>query len=262
MTNPNVTMTLEEAVEEVLTVLTGQDLRYDPDMDRYRVVTKFLNRALRANALEAEWSYYSDLEDVGVVHAGDEQIAIRSTVRVRGIGDDAVRLVDPNGRTVVWAYLLPRDSLHKYNGRPGLWASHTRGIITFSKRLGSQYEGLTVRVPVMREPRMFNLPPKPKPGEAPVEVPEEVLEQELDFDYPDIVIARAAFLYAFTDPVMQPRAPMLEDLYKNYQYQLVERDTNVTDMPYMNEFFVPVQSGLNDHSFGWNGPHPHSDERR
>ena len=103
MTNPNVTMTLEEAVEEVLTVLTGQDLRYDPDMDRYRVVTKFLNRALRANALEAEWSYYSDLEDVGVVHAGDEQIAIRSTVRVRGIGDDAVRLIDQHGRTVVWA---------------------------------------------------------------------------------------------------------------------------------------------------------------
>ena len=60
--NPDVTMTLEEAVVEVLNVLTGQTLNYDPDMDRFRAIALHLNRALRSNALETSWSFYHELE--------------------------------------------------------------------------------------------------------------------------------------------------------------------------------------------------------
>ena len=261
--NPNVAMTLDEAVGEVLGLLTGQDLTYQPEYDRYRSVTRLLNRALRGNALEAEWSYYSDLEVVGTVHAGDREVALRNTIRVRGIGDDAVRLVDQNGHVAVWAYLLPRDSLHKYQGRPGIWAAATRGILSFSRPLGQAYEDFEIHVPVMREPRMFNLPPAPEnPEDPPTEVPDDVREQLVDFDFPDVVIARAAFLYAQTDPVMQPRVPMLEQQYKDLMYQLIERDTNHTDSPYLNEFFVPISNSIDGNSYGWTGRHPHSDERR
>ena len=57
--NPELSMTLTDAVGEVLANLTGLDLTYDPEMDRFRAVTRALNRALRANAVEAEWSYYA-----------------------------------------------------------------------------------------------------------------------------------------------------------------------------------------------------------
>jgi hypothetical protein len=43
-------------------------------------------------------------------------------------------------------------------------------------------------------------------------------------------------------------------------YQVIERDDRNTDSPYLNEFFVPVQSGLETHHFYHH--HPHSDERR
>ena len=52
--NANVDLTLDEAVGEVLGLLTGMELAYDPQFDRYRTVTRFLNRALRQNALEHE----------------------------------------------------------------------------------------------------------------------------------------------------------------------------------------------------------------
>ena len=261
--NPNVAMTLDEAVGEVLGILTGHDLMYKPEYDRYRVVTRLLNRALRGHALEAEWSYYSDLENVGTVHTGDREVALRSTIRVRGIGDDAVRLVDADGHAVVWAYLLPRDSLHKYGNRPGIWAAATRGILTFSRPLGSAFAGLEIHVPVMREPKMFELPPPPEnPEDPPTEVPDEVREQLIDYDYPDVIIARAAYLYAQTDPVMQPRVPTLEGAYKDMMYQLVERDTNHTDSPYLNEFFVPISNSIDGNGYGWGLIHPHSDERR
>jgi hypothetical protein len=71
------------------------------------------------------------------------------------------------------------------------------------------------------------------------------------------VIARAAYLYAQTDPVMQPRVPTLEDVYKNFQYQVIERDTTNTDMPYLNEFIVPVESELRSENYNAHR-HPHA----
>ena len=85
--NADVDLTLDEAVQEVLSLLTGLDLAYSPNYDRYRVVTRFLNRALRQNALEHEWSYYSSLETIGQAQAGDKDLAIRATVRPRIIGE-------------------------------------------------------------------------------------------------------------------------------------------------------------------------------
>jgi hypothetical protein len=98
---------------------------------------------------------------------------------------------------------------------------------------------------------MFRLP------EIGSEVSSTIRNQPIDFPYPDLVVARAAFMYAQTDPVMQPRAQTLEDQYKNIMYQLIERDTASTETPYMNEFRLPVQNGLipdyDPHL------HPHSD---
>lgn len=259
--NPEVSMTLDEAVEEVLGMLTGLDLQYAPEQDRYRSVVRQINRALRHHALEHEWSYYSSVEDVGTAHAGDQQVALRSTVRPRIINDDQVRLVDADGRPVVWAAFLDRASLHKYDGRGGLWATCTRSTLEFSRPFGSGEDGLTIQVPVMREPRMFRLPDQPEdPNEPLVSVPDAIREQLLDYDYPDVVLARAAFLYAQTDPLMQPRVQTLEAQYKDLMYQLIERDDKNTDSPYLNEFFVPVQSGITDTRFVHR--HPHSDERR
>ena len=89
MANPDVAMTLDEAVEEVLGLLTGLEVAYDPQYDRYRAIARTLNRALRANALEHEWSYYSSIENVGLAHAGDTDVALRSSIRLRKIGDDS-----------------------------------------------------------------------------------------------------------------------------------------------------------------------------
>ncbi len=111
MPNPEVQLTLDDAVEEVLGLLTGMELRYAPELDRYRSITRQLNRALRSIALEREWAYYSDLEEVGVVHAGDQDIHLRAAVRPRIIGDDAVRLCREDGVPLVWAYFLPRDAI-------------------------------------------------------------------------------------------------------------------------------------------------------
>ena len=262
--NADVDLTLDEAVGEVLGLLTGLELSYSPEYDRYRSVTRFLNRALRANALEHEWSYYSSLETVGIAQAGDRDIALRATVRPRIVGDDAVRLVDKDGNVAVWAYMLPRDALHKYNGRyAGLWCSVTRTTLTFSRSLPASMEGLQIQIPVMREPRMFNLPPVPEdPMDPLVTIPDEVREQTIDFDYPDVVIIRAAYLYAQSDPIMQPRVQTLEAQYKDLMYQLIERDDRHTDSPFINDFFVPISNSVDGGGAGWFGNHPHGDERR
>ena len=237
--NPNVTMTLEEAVREVLVLLTGQTLQYDPDMDRFRAVTQFLNRALKSNALEANWSYYSTAitQDLTGL-AGDLTIDITTDYRYRVIGDDAVRFLD-DGVPVAWAYFLPRDSLHKYRNRSGLWCSFTRNTLTFSRPIPESYDGLVLEISVMREPAPFALPADPM-----TDVDQAVLDQEIDFDFPDVITARAAWLYAQTDPLMQPRVQTLEDQYKDLMYQLMERDTAFTDTPYQNEFIVPVQNDI------------------
>lgn len=250
--NPEVTLTLEQAVDEVLGLLTGLDLTYDPSLDRFRAITRQLNRALRSNALEREWSWYASTESVGTAVAGDMELTLRASVRPRIINDDAVRLVNEHGRPVVWAYFLPRDALHKYQGKRGLWCSVTRNTITFSRPLYEGEEGLEIQVPVMREPLMFRLPETL--GE---EVPEEILQQQIDFAYPDVITLRAAFYYAQTDPVMQPRVQTLEAQYKDLMYQIIERDDRNTDSPYSNEFFVPVQNTIH-HGPGPVHWHPHA----
>ena len=262
--NADVDLTLDEAVQEVLSLLTGLDLTYSPNYDRYRVVARFLNRALRQNALEHEWSYYSSLETIGQAQAGDKDLAIRATVRPRIVGDDAVRLVDGDGNVRVWAYMLPRDALHKYNGRyNGLWCSVTRTTLSFSRPLPASVEGLDIQIPVMREPRMFQIPPVPDDPQEPVdEIPQEIRDQVIDFDFPDVVIVRAAWLYAQSDPIMQPRVQTLEAQYKDLMYQLVERDDRHTDSPFINDFFVPISNSVDGGGSGWFGAHPHSDERR
>jgi hypothetical protein len=259
--NPETMLTLDESVAEVLGLLTGLDLHYAPELDRYRAITRQLNRALRSNALEKEWSYYSSTESVGPVHAGEQDVQLRSTLRPRIINDDAVRLVNADGRPVRWAYFLPRDALHKYAGRGGLWCAATRNTLSFSRPFGTGEEGLDIQVPVMREPRMFRLPEQPEdPNEPLVAVPDEIRNQPLDFPYPDVITLRAAFYYAQSDPIMQPRVQTLEAQYKDLMYQIIERDERNTDSPFENEFFVPVTGSLGGD--GTRHSHPHADERR
>lgn len=250
MSNPEVELTLDDCVADVLGLLTGLDLEYAPELDRYRAITRQLNRALKANALEHDWSYYSSVLDIGSTNEGINEFQVANTQRVRIVDDDAVRLVDPESeRPVIWAYMLPRDSLHKYAWRQGLWSSILRRTIHFSRPLREQEVGLTVQVPVMREPRIFRLPEK---GE---DVPEAVQTQRIDFDFPDVIVARAAYFYAQADPVMQPRAQTLENEYKGMMYQLIERDTKHTDSAYINEFVVPVESSLRNDTPWHLNPH-------
>lgn len=260
--NPDVAMTLDDCVEEVLGMLTGLELRYDPTLDRYRAVTRQINRALRANALEREWSYYSDLEEIGTAVAGQQDLSIRASIRPRIIGDDSVRLCNDEGTPMVWAYFLPRDAIEKYPARRGLWVAITRQSLHFSRPFYTHEEGLRIQLPVMREPKMFRLPEQPEADEGePVPVPAEIRNQLLDFEFPDAVLQRAAYYYAQTDPIMQPRAQTLEQEYKNTFYGLNERDDRNTDSPYLNEYTVPIQSGINSVSQqDWH--HPHADERR
>ena len=253
--NPELTLTLDDAVAEVLGMLTGIDLTYVPEADRYRSVARQLNRALRNNALEHEWSYYSTLAETEPIVAGLNGVELGATLRPRQTGDDACRLVDTDGVVREWAYFLPRDAIHKYQGRSGgLWCTATRSALLFSRSFYDYEEGWTIHVPVMREPELFRLPAT---GET---VPDETREQPVDFSYPDVITMRAAYYVALTDPVMQPRAQTLEAAYKDLMYQVIERDDRSTDSPYVNDFFVPVQSGLV--SEGLDHAHPHADERR
>ena len=261
MSNPETELTLDDAVGEVLGMLTGLDLVYDPQYDRYRAITRTLNRALRAVAVEKEWSYFVSTLSVGTAVQGEDQLWLTSTQRPRIVNDDCVRLVNDEGVVRMWAYFLPRDAIHKYRGRTGLWVSHTRNALQFSRPFTAAEDGLEIQMPIMREPTMFRLPAQPEDPEAAlVAVPQDVRDQLIDFQYPDLVILRAAFYYAQTDPVMQPRVQTIEAQYKDMMYQLLERDDRVTDSPYLNEFFVPIQNGIVGQSFVH--AHPHSDERR
>lgn len=259
--NPETTLTLDECVAEVLGLLTGLDLTYSPEYDRYRSITRQLNRALRSNALEREWSWYSSTTSLGTAAEGETSVFIPNSLRPRIINDDAVRLCNEDDRPVRWAYFLPRDALSKYDDRPGLWAAVTRNELKFSRPFSAAEDGLDIQLPVMREPIMFRLPPPPEDESDPVvPVADAIRNQPLDFWYPDVVVLRAAFYYAQTDPVMQPRVQTLEAQYKDIMYQIIERDDRNTDSPYLNEFFVPVMNNIVNEPMGHR--HPHSDERR
>ena len=110
--------------------------------------------------------------------------------------------------------------------------------------------------------QMFQLPPQPKlPNQAQPAIPTSLLTQEIDFDYPDLVIAKAAYFYAQSDPVEQPRVQQLDQEYKSLFYALNEQEDRSTDLPFLNEFTVPIQGNIYDTS-SWDMHHPHSDERR
>ena len=259
--NTQLNLTLDDAVTEVLGLLTGLDLAYDPTYDRYRAVTRMINRALRAFALEHEWSYYSDTVEIALATEGTNILTMPPDLRPRMIRDDAVRLVDTNGVVRVWAYFLPRDALHKYGDRRGLWVAYRDNELLFSRPFFDYEVGWSVQAPVMREPTMFVLPDPPEDAADPVQiVPALTRNQPVDFFYPDLIVARAAYMYALTDPIMQPRAQTLEANYKDLMYQLIERDDRMTDSPYENEITLPIQSGLSGHSYNGHG-HPHADAR-
>ena len=257
VTNPELTLTLDDAVAEVLTLLTGLDLAYRPELNRYVTIARQLNRALRSNALEHEWGYYSTTMSAGAAVENDQTVWLPADLRARAVGDDAVRLVNTDGDTVRWAFVLPRDALSKYWARAGLWCAVTRNAIHFSRPFTNAEAGLDIQVPAMREPTMFRLPDQ---SQELVEVPQEIRDQPVDFAYPDVVVMRAAWYVSLTDPVMQPRAQTLEAQYKDLMYQIIERDDRFTDSPYQNEFTVPIQADLMGQGFVH--AHPHSDERR
>ena len=261
--NEEVTFTLREAVAEVLGKLTGLELQYDPDLNRFQAIARQINAALRSVATEKEWSYYSDTLNIGAAGGGAQEMALPANVRPRIINDDSVRLIrDCDDAPLRWAYVLPRDAIHKYRWMDGLWVSYTRSTIMFSRPLSEAEGACNVVLPVMREPIMFRIPVQPEdPEEDLIPVPEDVLEQEVDFPYPDLVILKAAFFYAQSDPVMQPRVQTLEAQYKDIMYQLIERDERNTDSPFTNDFVLPIHSGIDSAPGGYH-LHPHADSRR
>ncbi len=253
--NAENSMTLDEAVQEVLTSLTGQDLAYLPEHKRYQVITRMLNKGLRAVARENEWGYYYSTENVGPAVAGQRVVRLRSAIRPRMTGDDAVRLVQPSsGMPVTWAHFIGRDALHKYAGRD-LRVAWSNTDLEFSREFNTAEDGLEIHVPVMREPVMFRLPRQPEdPNEPLVTVPQEIRDQLIDFDQPDLVIAKAMYFYAQTSPIMQPRVPTLEANYKEVMYAVQERDQRVTDTPFQNEWDLGISGDATEPPLRGYGP--------
>jgi len=239
MANPEVAYSLEEAVAEVLGTLTGLNVSYEAEEDRYHSITRQINRALRSVATDNDWAYYSSTENAGTAHVGVRNVELRATVRPRILIDDSVRLCRvSDGYPMVWAHFLPREAINKVPDREQLWVAHTRSSLEFSRPFRSAEEGLDIMVPVMREPKMFRLPPA---GDA---VPQTVKDQLVDFEWPDLVIAKAAYFYAQTQPMMQPRVQTLEAAYMDLMYALKNRDTKNTDAPFMNPWSVPVDGSI------------------
>lgn len=243
--NPELAVNLDEAVAEVLNKLTGMMVRYRSEEDRYGVVATQINAALRLVATEADWSCYASKEEVGIVQAGDRIVPLRAGIRPRIMIDDSVSLCREDDYPVVWAAFLPREAINKVPDRTQLWVAHTQSTLEFSRPFRSGEAGLRIMVPVMREPVMFRIPPRPLDPNDPVPpVPLAVREQNLDFAWPDLVLAKAAYLYAQTNPTMQPRVQTLEAQYTDLMYALKERDSRNTDAPFMNPYFVPVENDI------------------
>lgn len=259
MSNIDTSMTLDDAVMEVLQLLTGLDLQYDPQQDRYNSIVRCINRALRSVALEHEWSWFSDVASIGPAVAGQQEVVLPSRWRARIINDDSVRLCDQDGNAVVWAYWLPRDALHKNIGRRGLWCSLVRQTVAFSRQFNDFEDGLDIRVPIMREPKMHVLPKQPETGDL-VAIDPDLLLEEIDFPYPDLVVAKAAYFYASTDPIMQPRVQTLDANYKDLMYQIIERDDRFTDSPDQNTWLLPVEGSLEGNHYFHR--HPLADDGR
>lgn len=260
MSNPETALTCDEAVGEVLGLLTGLDLQYAAESDRYYAIVRALNRALRSNALEHEWSYYASTENVGTATEGSNAVALLSTRRPRQTGDDAVRLLNDTGAIMRWAYFLPRDALHKYQYRNQLYCSIVGQQLLFNRAFYEKEAGLSIEVPVMREPTLIRLPAQPADPNLPsVPVDQAVRDTEIDFQYPDLIVLRGAYYYAQTDPVMQPRVQTLEAQYKDLMYQIIERDDRNTEAPEMNAWSLGISGSLRGETAY--PLHPHADGR-
>lgn len=247
-----VSISLREAVAEVHNILTGLDLSYDDRYDIFHACVRQLNRSLRTVALEEDWGWYADDLLLGVVSEGDQTFSVPPNVRLRVRQDDAIRLVDPaTKKTVRWAYFLPRDSLSKYWAAPELRAAFVRNNVVLSRPLLAREEGLEVWATVMREPRQTTIP------DSGTKIPDADLSRPLDFENPDMVIAHAAWQMSLSNPLYQPRAQTLEDVYNNFKYALTERDSDHSDSPMQNSF----TPSYGDPFIAMHHPHPHSDRR-
>lgn len=246
-------LTLSETVDEVVNTLYGLSTRFEPDTDSWHGMALTLRRALKVVATERDWIYYHDTVQVGTVEPDCSVIVVPSRYRVRKTGDDAIRLLDSRGRPVVWAYIIPDDALHKYRALSGLWCSVVRQEIRFSRPFYKAEKGLRVIAPVMREPYLW---PKLVSGQA---LPQDEMDRDIDFHRADMVVMKAAYLYAQTDPLLQPRVPQLEQDYRAVFYQVQEQDTNVTMGAMVNDFQLPIEGDYRFVSGHGYGLHPHSD---
>lgn len=247
-----VTMSLRDAVAEVHNILTGLDLEYDGRYDIFHAGVRQLNRSLRSVAMLEDWGWYAEDVQAGQTTLDQVTIELDDIYRPRVGQDDAVRLVDPDSGLVrYWAYYLPRDSVSKYLYRPELRASFTRNTLTFSRPLQAFEAGLNIVVPVMREPRQTRVP------DAGQTLTDAELNRAIDFEFPDLVVAHAAWQTSQSNPLYQPRAQTLEAAYDDIRYALLERDSNHSDSPLRNTF----TPSYGDPYLAMPHNHPHSDRR-
>ena len=246
-----VQLSLQESVNEIHNILTGLDLTYEDRYDIFHATVRQVNRSLRQVALEDEWAWYVEEVDAGTTTVDMTEVELNSAYRPRVQQDDAVRLVNANGITVSWAYYLPRDSLNKQMHRPELRVAFTKNVIKFSRPLQLFESGLSIIVPAMREPKQTRLP------EAGARLTPAELSRAIDAEYPDLIVAHAAWKMAMSNPLYQPRAQTLEEEFNDLKYALTERNTNHSDSPMRNNF-VP---SYGDPYLATPHVHPHSDRR-
>lgn len=242
---------LSEAVNEIHNILTGLDLQYEDRMDVFHATVRQVNRSLRQVALEDEWAWYVEEVDAGTSAEGMTEVELHSSYRPRVQQDDSVRLVNSDGITLYWAYYLPRDSLNKQMYRPELRVAFTKNVITFSRPLQRFESGLSIIVPAMREPKQTRIP------ESGQRLSTADLARAIDAEYPDLIVAHAAWKMAMSNPVYQPRSQTLEEEFNDLKYALTERNTNHSDSP-MRNTFVP---SYGDPYLAIPHGHPHSDRR-
>lgn len=250
MANPELQITLDQAVYQIQQRLFGLEQHWKPESPKYYLTVDFLNQALRMVATELEWNYFASTEEVGTCQQGVNRVPLRAAIRPRINIDDSVRLEDNDGVIHTWAHFLPREAIHKSPDRNQLWVAHEKASLQFSRGFRLGEAGLKIMVPVMREPKLFRLPDRPEDPMAtePLPVPIETRRELVDFEWPDLVILKAMYLYAQTDPILQPRVQTLEANYQDLFYALRDREQRNTDAPFMNPFFVPIENDIFGHT--------------
>ena len=132
MTNPETAMTLDQAVAEVFGILTGLDLEYEPEQDRYQAIVRQINRALRGNALEHEWSWYSSTETVGTTYVGMREVDRDTVEAARGMGMTPLQLL----RTVELPLAVPLILTGLRLAVVQVWATATIAALVAGPGLG------------------------------------------------------------------------------------------------------------------------------